>query len=560
MTSKTSFFNMGIYKSVLKRYSWGALLYFTILFMSTGLSILSGGYYHASDLVYYRENPLILRSSFLGFPLVLAIVVPTITALLVFRFIHSKKQVVFTHSLPVCRKANYISSLLGGFTLMAVPIVLNALSLMLISVCGYGLLYTPADCVTWMWYNLAGIFMMYSCAVFSAVLTGNSFAVIVINILVHAFLFVTAAALSLMAEVFVHGIDVTNAVIDAIAETNFATLTMSMAYNNLSEEISWLRIAEYSVIPLAIYVLSYFIYKHRRSETASDVAGFAALGSVLKYMITFLATVFAFALFAENLGANLTALFVTLVIICAIAYFGSEMLIKKSFAVLGSYKGYICFALLFAALVGVFAFTSFFGYETRIPAKEDIAQASIYNYYYRDEMPYTDDAELIEQILSAHEKITDDIPLTRKRLYDTRLHISYKLKNGDVIKRVYPTTYDQCTEFMNKIYENDEYKMKCEDVFVDDDLIVRVSLNGNESVENKKELMQALRADVRSMSFEELNVYPMIAHTNRGVQIEYEMKGKKDSDGNAVINGMYIELTDKYTNTLNWLKENGYYN
>ena len=548
---------MGIYKSVLKRYAWGALLYFIILFMSTGLSILSGGYYHASDLLYYRENPLILRSSFLGFPLVMAIVVPTITALLVFRFIHSKKQVVFTHSLPVCRKANYISSLLGGFTLMAVPIVLNALVLMLISVCGYGLLYTPADCVTWMWYNLAGIFMMYSCAVFSAVLTGNSFAMIVINILVHAFLFVSAAALSLMAEVFVYGIDVTNAVIDAIAETNFTTLAMSMAYNNM-EDMSWLTIAEYSIIPLAIYVLSYFIYKHRRSETASDVAGFAVLGSVFKYMITFLATVFAFALFAENLGANLTALFVTLVIICAVAYFGSEMLIKKTFAVLGSYKGYICFALFFAALVGVFAFTSFFGYETRIPDKEDVAQASIYNYYYREEMPYTEDDELIGQILSAHQKLTDDIPITRKHIYDTRLHISYKLKNGDEIKRVYPITYDQCGEFMNKIYENDEYKMKCEKVFVDDALITRVMLNGSQSVENEKDFMQALRADVLSMSFEELNVYPMMTDHAHNVLIEYKMKDQKDSDGRSFINGMYIELTDKYTNTLRWIEENEY--
>ncbi len=560
MTSKTSFFNMGIYKSVLKRYSWGALLYFTILFMATGLSILSGGYYHASDLVYYRENPLILRSSFLGLPLVLAIVVPTVTALLVFRFIHSKKQVVFTHSLPVCRKANYISSLLGGFTLMAVPIVANALALMLISVCGYGLLYTPADCVTWMWYNLAGVFMMYSCAVLSAVITGNSFAMIVINILVHCFLFVSVAALSLMAEVFVYGIPDTNFFLDAIAETNFATLTMSMPYNDFANDMTWLQTAEYTIIPLIIYVGSYFLYSKRRSETASDVAGFTVLGSVLKYMITFLATVFAFAIFAENIGSNLTALFVTLVIICAIAYFGSEMLIKKSFAVFGSYKGYICFVLLFSALVGVFAFTSFFGYETRIPANEDIAQASIYNYYYRDEEPFTDDAAVIEEVLSAHKKLTEDIPLTHRRIYNTRLHIKYKLKNGDTIKRTYDTTYDKCAEFMNKIYENEEYKKKCEHVFVDDALITRVTVDDNEPIENKKELMEALREDVLNMSYEELHIYDTYPNTYslHGIHILYEIEGKRNSDGSVAVNGKYINITDKYTNTLNWINENGY--
>ena len=70
--------------------------------------------------------------------------------------------------------------------------------------------------------------------------------------------------------------------------------------------------------------------------------------------------------------------------------------------------------------------------------------------------------------------------------------------------------------------------------------------------------MQALRADVLSMSFEELNVYPMMTDHAHNVLIEYKMKDQKDSDGRSFINGMYIELTDKYTNTLRWIEENEY--
>ena len=40
MISRASLFNKGIYKSTLRRYLWGGVLYFILLFMITGMSIL----------------------------------------------------------------------------------------------------------------------------------------------------------------------------------------------------------------------------------------------------------------------------------------------------------------------------------------------------------------------------------------------------------------------------------------------------------------------------------------------------------------------------------------
>ena len=204
MTSKTSFFNKGIYKSTVKRYSSGAVLYFVILLLSTGISVLMNIDAERS-VTFDRAYPLILRSSYMALPILLAIVVPTVVALLVFRFIHSKKQAIFIHSIPVSRKANYISSILASFTLMCAPIILNGIILILISVCGFGEYFGIADCMAWMGYNLLGIFLMFSVAVFSANLTGNSFAAAGINILIHSFLFITVATLGVMAEAFIYG-------------------------------------------------------------------------------------------------------------------------------------------------------------------------------------------------------------------------------------------------------------------------------------------------------------------------------------------------------------------
>ena len=118
MTLKTSFFNAGIYKSTLKRNLWGGILYFLLLFISTGLAILlTIDVTRVNDYTYspsFYNIPLILRSDYIIFPMLLAMVVPTIAALFIFKFIHSKKAAVFTHSIPVTRTANFISSVMAG--------------------------------------------------------------------------------------------------------------------------------------------------------------------------------------------------------------------------------------------------------------------------------------------------------------------------------------------------------------------------------------------------------------------------------------------------------------
>ena len=192
MISKTSFFNKGIYKSTVKRFAWGSVLYFAMLFITTVLSLYLNtprGYEHI-PYDYYENTPLILRSSYFTAPILMAIVVPTVVALFVFRFIHSKNQSVFTHSLPVSRKANFVSSIIASFTLMFAPIVVNGIILMLMSTFGFGQFFTVYDCAVWIGYNMLGLFMMFSVAVLASCFTGNSFAMVGINIIIHAFLFI----------------------------------------------------------------------------------------------------------------------------------------------------------------------------------------------------------------------------------------------------------------------------------------------------------------------------------------------------------------------------------
>ena len=130
MTLKTSLFNKGIYKATLRRYVWGSVLYFILLFLSTGIMIiLNEDPQHAYNTGIYGRAAKLLAGEYMIIPMLMSIVVPTIVGLMVFRFIHSKKTSIFVHSLPVKKKANYISSVLAALTLMAAPVILNTVIL-----------------------------------------------------------------------------------------------------------------------------------------------------------------------------------------------------------------------------------------------------------------------------------------------------------------------------------------------------------------------------------------------------------------------------------------------
>lgn len=573
MISKTSFFNKGIYKSTVKRFAWGSVLYFAMLFISTSLAMFLNTPRNFEHIPYdhYQNNPLILRSSYFTAPILMSIVVPTVVALFVFRFIHSKNQSVFTHSLPVSRKANFISSILASFTLMFAPVIVNGIILMLMSVFGFSQYFTVYDCAVWMGYNMLGLFMMFAVAVLASCLTGNSFAMVGINILIHAFIFIIISTLEIMVDSFVYGYNNMNNVLDIIASTNFATVVISFENSNFRNNITALYVCKYIGYSLLLYVISYLLYKKRRLETATDVAGYKCLNHIFKYLVCFMATMLGFAVFATYLGNNNIVFAVIIGIISLISYVASEMVLKKTFNVLYAWKGYVGFAVFFVILTTIFSGTTFFGYETRIPDKNDIEATSVYSYYYGTDQPFTEDGEIIDMALSTHKDFVLESPIPTVNHMErhmgkpiTRLHINYELKNGKELLRTYDLTESEANDIMDKFYENEDYKKKCESIFVKENDITRATLNHNDSidVEDYKTLLKLVQEDVLSLRYSQLH-----PQSYEDYEILYSIRFEYVDDiepiyhnGLAVsrVNAVYVSVTPNYTNTIKYLEENGY--
>ncbi|MGM9551472.1 MAG: DUF6449 domain-containing protein [Clostridia bacterium] len=562
MTIKT-FFNKGIYKSTVKRFSIGSVLYFLLMFMCTGLMIML-----AYDSYIYQswDNDLILTDGFLIPSMLMGFVVPTIVALLVYRFVHSKKASVFAHSMPVTRMQNYISTLAAAFTLMGLPIILNGIVLILMSLTKYHTLFSVESAFVWVGVNLLTVFIMFAFSTFVAMITGNSFALAALNLFIYIALPVVGSVVDVLLDQFLYGSAQSTSIANIAIEMNpvatLADFSSYISYGGNFKDFS--SIIAFTVVAALMYVVNYFIYKKRNVETSEDVAAFKVLNPIFKYAVTFVGTLSVFALFSSLISEKPIMVFIVVAVLGAVIYFGSEMLLRKQIKVWHTYKGYLVFGVIFFLMVGFIMFTSVFGYETYVPDVNDIETAAIYNYYYQDVEPFTDSEKINEYIVNVHSELTgkENIMLfnydTRGWYQDadTRIHIVYELKNGKTVARRYPISNEKRDKIMEKLYKYPEYKYACEEVFRNDvNDVVAVSVNGYEiegTIAELNEFLECAKRDVEKLSYTDLHGDSDESYIG-GCYIECTCGGK-----DVYTCSIHFDLTTKYKETVMWLEEKGY--
>ena len=587
MISRVSLFNKGIYKSTVKRNLWGSALYFIILFLVTSMPLISN---INNERIFERtvigySTPLIYQDQYMQFPILAAIAVPTVVAMLLYRFVHSKRTAVFVHGLPVGRTANYISTLAAAFTLMAVPVILNGLVLMGLCAAVYSQMYTIANCFVWIGMNIMCQFVMFSIATLAAMITGNTIATAGLNVLLHTFVIIIVGCFSVVSDNFLYGYvsdgNLLNMVINSNPAAWICSISTQLGHNYYSNTLALNanigKIPWYIAAAAVLYAASWFLYKKRGMETAEDIAAFKVLNPVYKYFVTFIGTLAVYAIFNTFFSENPVIFFAVVLVLSVVIYFACEMLLKKTFRVWGSYKGYLCFGGAFAVIICIFAFTSFFGYETRVPAVEDIEKAAVYNYYYRSDEPYVGNSDIIEYAVDNHSRLIEQRGIIDNDNDYTRVHFKYQLKNGKTIYRVYNVSPDTNKAIMAGLYQNDDYVTANEAIFRDDKLLRVVFDEGSKiyipDLNKAAEFVECVRKDVLALEYNQM--YINHNYWNIGFEIQYEMTrepvdGPVETvassyihDGMVLPESSYIDyehfnINANYTNTINWLRNNGY--
>ena len=592
MTLKTSLFNLGIYKNTLHRFKWGSFLYFIILFFSTPFVFMtqppSKWLLDYESHRMFNQSGLLLKQSFMVIPYLLALTIPTVVALLVFHNVHSSKQGIFTHSIPVTRKTYYISALSGGFSLMAIPVLLNGIILLVMSLFGYGQVFEPWSVGCWIMINLTVLFIMFSVSSFSAFLTGNGVAHVVINVLLHTFSLLIAGAIVLVSEIFLFGFARTSD--SFIAEQIFSNTPLVWLFTRLVQEWSFdlnmfktLNLWIYFIGSAVLYVLGYFLYKNRKIEACGDVAAFKVFRPILKYTVTAATALAALSmLWAMNLPA--IAIFIVAAAVSAIVYFICEMLMAKTFKVFGTYKGFAVFAACSAAIIAFCAYTSIFGYETRIPESDKVEKAAIFiGYYGSDEAPLVTDENAINAVREFHKEAIKDIYITERSFFNKidyntpTIRIKYALKNGKNLERRYYVKQELFEATMSKMYEYSEYKMKLTRL---DQINIDNIRNATLSVyssgysyhialnENASELIEAYKKDIEALGYKEMSGEAHIVEFNVSLSLTASenavQKVFKEGVFSPNANGHEVQSVDfsinsHFTNAMALLKEKGYY-
>lgn len=582
MTSSKSLFNFGIYKNALKRFKWGSFLYFIILFFSLPFIILvqEKSYLLNSYRFVPETTPLILQSGFMVIPTLLAMIVPTIVATLCFNNVHSAKQSNFIHSLPLARLENYISNIFASLTLIILPVLLNAVILLVMSLTGYQEIIASSSVIYWFFLNIAISFVMLSVSAFAAFLTGHTAAHLAINLLIHTAPLIVALGIYLISDIFLYGFSESNTFIGTQIVNNTPMVWLFSSAVDHHKDLNvflkpqlWIFIA----MAIAFYILAFVLYKNRKLEACGDVAAFKVFRPILKYTATAFAAVLIFGMLTStNLGA--VPIFTIAAAVTAVVYFASEMLIRKTVKVFGSFKGYAGFALFMAIFISIFAYTDIFGYEHRIPEKANIESATVY-YRFGNTVPMVADDKLIEDVRTIHSELISDIPVVDNN-FDryTNLYVKYNLKNGKTLERQYRVTEEMSDRAIAKMYETTEYKNIVYDFnLINIDKIKNVdmrvfsnSYTHHISVnENSARILDAIKKDLEVLTYDEIEKQGFAIIIS--FYINQTAEENKDSgvfvtaqpaDYDYYPNRMLsfnMSINSNYKNTFSLLKELGYY-
>lgn len=456
MKSKISFFNAGIFKSMLKRFwpLWTA--YFAVWFMCLPLPLLvarlQGVKESAVTVVTAAMKTSVEASVVSGF------LMGILAAMAVFGFLYNSRSCGMIASTPVRREAVFCSAYLAG----ALPVlaanlfiaVLNWLFTLSSGIEGACIFKMNAILFA---VNSMEFLIFFSISAFIAMLTANIVALPVLYLIFNFVFLGMEYVVRMLYGMFIFGYsDHPDCVLEFMSPLIylFTRIGINVNISTGSAAVSltnWSALLGYIIAAVVFSVTALLLYRKRRMESAGDVIAVNSLRPVFKFCVTACAALCFGLLFFVIISTLFTSLSMSMLVLSAgliigafIGYFASEMLLKKSFHVFkGSWKGFV----ITAVLCIVFAFvcvTDLFDLSSQLPDIDDIEmivcnrEAGGYDVTERSD---------IEAILDVNKAIIDDRD-KYEGLDDTDLEntgyvsIRYKLKDGHSVYRGYTVLID----------------------------------------------------------------------------------------------------------------------
>lgn len=449
MKSRTSFSKLTTFKKDITRFApiWALYL------IGMMLVLMESSFVYSYDRFARNYLPGVIK----GFSVV-NLIYAGVCAVMLFGDLYNTRMCYSLHTLPQRRESWLVSHLASGFLFSLVPNIVAALYFMT-QLQDYWFL-----ALYWLLAAELQFIFYYGVATFSALLTGNRFAMLLVYALIS---FVSMLAYWVVETIYLPqmpGVILDFSIFSKLCPTvelidsfgyfefervDLPTKNQFGEYDYIYEYVGltdgWGYTAILALIGLVMMGLSVLLYRLRHLESAGDFVAFPKIKSVACVILTVcVAGVFAFVGDAMLGSAMIPWLIVGLIV----GYFGSLMLLERRVKVFRG-KTFLGLGVLAAVLVASFLMVTYdvFGVVNWTPEAKDVKSVTVanfnsngvydYDYYYGNRISVTlTETEQIADIIEAHEDILERMGgVNHSNVH--RVVLTYKLDNGRTVKRGY---------------------------------------------------------------------------------------------------------------------------
>ena len=553
MTSKSLFFKL--MKEDFKTRVWtlaiSILIFFFSLIVATAMMISfnlynSSTYNYSDDLAMNFMSYIGINNPFFG---IIFIVLSLVMAMSGFSYLYSKKKVDLYHSLPVKREVLYFIKLINGILIVVIPFIICGIVASLLVIANTGKISVLIAAI-WAIAEWTLLFILsYFLTLFSIMLTGN----MLIGILACGFFSFYFPLISLVLKGYQSSFFDTYYTSGFIIENVLPNMSSFMLMFNIFE-LKWLtRIIIVILASIAFLFINLFLYKKRASEAAGKSVSFNVIKLPIKAMMVIFISILMYLLGYEVMNDSIGWGLFGLIVSGAITHCVMEIIYNQDFKKIFAKK----IELLVLIIISIFIAAAFqfdiFGYDSYIPSASQIKSTAVISdllesnseqYYnkveisdgYYDEsfvdVDYASDSKIeADQIKKMDIENKDAVlELARQGIeaakYDLepqgdfdRVLISYKLKNGRTVGRVYYVDLDQSTSGLSSVYADESYKKSSYPILSENpENIVSVDFNGimdNDTHivfhddELKKKFVETYKKELMNLDYEtKLKSYP----------------------------------------------------
>lgn len=458
MQSKTSCFNVGIFKSNLKRFWPGAFLAFIIFFGLLPFNFYTEWSYRKpfydealTDLLYFIPSNL----SYLNVPFI-EFMAAGVAVILIFGYMFYTRSAYMMSSFPVERKTWLFTNVVSLLFLEIVPIVINVIITALF--CGANGMGGVSYLLFFLAQNICYFLIFDGIAMVAVFISGNVLGAAGSYIVLNFLSYMVVSFVYSLQHIFLLGYSPANLVDNAGDNWLSPCLYLSQRHIGIVcdyvdgatiptvtlEGIPALII--YSLAGIALMAVCLFIGKVRRTETAGDLISFAWVKKVFQIIVSaylsVLITELIVADYQERFIISYTEAFIMMMfgvlITGFVIFYAFEMFAKKSVRIfnLAQFKQFLIYSVGLVAIM-VIVKCDPTGFEKKFPNAEELEWAG-FSYDCGYVYTTTDAKEVIElqKLFVDNRDLLKNIkePTTG---YADNLTFKYKKKDGTYMYRRY---------------------------------------------------------------------------------------------------------------------------